>query len=129
MSSKFVKPQTRFLLGLVRQLLQDRPGLTGADVARELNLSESGGRYYMARAREDDEPPELDALALAYMQQNPLAAVRHLQEHLGVGRSTAQRLRAAARAKILEDAARASLQTTRASTARTYNIPKFKDLK
>lgn len=92
MSNKYVKSEARFLQGLARQLVADRPGITSAEMARELGVCLRAGHEYRRQAQAD-APAAVDpvALALEVLRANPRATAHDVAARLGLKRDAGRR--------------------------------------
>lgn len=115
--------ERRFLLDLARELLAEQPGIKTSELARQMGLSVRAAYNYRTDvAAGAADPRDPVQLARQYLLAHPEASAREVGDHLGLGRDSGRRYRAAA----LDDIARRPPPPPAPAVPKhTYEIPRF----
>lgn len=115
--------ERRFLLDLARDLLAEQPSIKTSELAHQMGVSvRSAYNYRTAVAAGAPDPQDPVQLARQYLLAHPEASAREVGAHLGLGRDSGRRYRAAA----LDDIARRPPPPPEPPAPKhTYEIPRF----
>jgi transposase len=130
-AGKYRTQEYRFLLRLARQLVIDRPGITGGQMAHELGLSRTQGYEWLRRVRNGVTVEDPVELTRDYLKRYPTATLKGIAALLGVSLETARQYKKQAleRRPVAAPGPEPTMPRPVATSENTYDIPRFKDLK